>query len=228
MPPIGPDPLHSAPVERISRPKRRRVRKPSVARVTSELVVVLAALFAVVIFVPLSSRLFSWVCGAVCVLAGGYAIHGVVWRSGVAAWWGFTWGGRPDRHEDDLASGLWNTGLLAVVSLVPIAALKCLAVPTPSVLHPVAYLLWCVVQDFLFFSLILPGFERLTDGKLPGHRHFAVFATAVLFGLSHSPMMGFMVVTALIGVCWGYLFLRTRLLWPITACHFVLGLLVMA
>jgi hypothetical protein len=228
LPRPGPDPLHAAPVERARRPKRRRLPKPSFARVTAELVVVLVSLFAVVAFVPLSSWKFPWVCGAACVLAGVYAIHGVMRRPGAAAWWEFTWGGRAERHEDDLAVGLWNTGLLAVVSLVPIAAIKCVRVPTPSVLHPAAYLLWCVIQDFLFYSLVLRGIERLTAGKLPGHKHLAVYATAALFGLSHSPMLGFMGVTALVGVCWGYLFLQARLLWPITACHFVLGLLVMS
>jgi membrane protease YdiL (CAAX protease family) len=40
-------------------------------------------------------------------------------------------------------------------------------------------------------------------------------------------MLGFMAVTALIAVFWGYIFIRTRLLWPVTFLHFLLGLLVM-
>lgn len=223
MPP-GPDPLHTEPLApRTTRKRRRRLPKPSFARVGAELVVVLVGLFAVVTFVPLSSKLFPWTCGAACVLAGGYAVYGAARRPGAARWWGFTWGGK---YEDDLARGLWNTGLLFLAALVPVAAVKCL-VRTPSVLHPVAYLVWCFVQDFLFFSLILRGVERLTAGKLVGHKHLAVLLTAVLFGLSHYPMSGFMGVTALIAVFWGYIFLRTRLLWPVTLLHFLLGLMVM-
>lgn len=225
MPP-GPDPLHSEPLAPLIRPTKRRKRgsKPSFARVTAELVVVLVGLFAVVTFVPLSSRWFPWVCGAACLAVAGYAIHGVYRWAGAAAWWGFTWGGR---HADELAKGIWNTGLLFVVSLVPVGLVKCL-VNTPTVLHPIPYLFWCVGQDFLFFSLVLRGLERLLSGRFVGYRHVAVFITAALFGLSHFPLFGFMAVTALIAVFWGYIFFRTHLIWPITVLHFLLGLLVMA
>lgn len=225
MPPPGPDPLHAEVRKPARPPKRRRgPPKPSAARAAGEIGAVVVALVGVVAFVPLSSRWFPWVCGAACVLAGGYAAWGASRRRGAAAWWGFTWGGR---HEDDLARGVWNTALLLVASLVPVAVVKCL-VTTPTVLHPVAYLVWCVIQDFLFFSLVLRGVERLTAGKLVGHTHLAVAVAAGLFGLSHFPLYGFMAATALIAVFWGYIFLRTRLLWPVTALHFLLGLLVMS
>lgn len=55
-----------------------------------------------------------------------------------------------------------------------------------------------------------------------------MFATAGLFGLSHFPLTGFMAATALIAVCWGYIFFRTHLLWPVTVLHFLLGLLVLS
>lgn len=206
------------------KPPRRRLAKPSRARVVAELVVVLGGLFAVVAFVPLSNRWFPWVCGGACVFVGGYAVVGAR-RPGTAAWWGFTWGGR---NVDDLATGVWYTVLLFFASLVPMAVLKCSGVRTPVVPHPVAYLVWCFVQDFLFFSLIQKGIERLTAGHLLEHRHLAVAVTAVLFGLSHYPLVGFMAATALIAVFWGYIFLRTRLLWPVTILHFLLGLLVMS
>ena len=126
-----------------------------------------------------------------------------------------------------MARGLFNTGLLFVGSLIPIAVVKCL-VRTPTVLHPAAYLFWCFAQDFLFFSLVMRGVERLSSGSVVGHRHLAVWITALLFGLSHFPMYGFMLATAIIAVFWGYIFLRSRLLWPVTASHFVLGLMVMS
>lgn len=224
MPP-GPDPLHAAPLAPLRKPKRRkRGPKPSVARVVAELAVVLLGLTAVIVFVPLSSWHFPWVCGAACVLAGGYAVYGVFRRPGMAAWWGFTWGGR---DADDLAAGVWNTALLFLAALIPIGVVR-YVVRRPDILSGATYLLWCVIQDFLFFSLVLRGLDRLLDGQLPGHRHVAVFITAVLFGLSHYPLTGFMAATALIAVCWGYIFFRTHLLWPVTVLHFLLGLLVLS
>ncbi len=224
MPP-GPDPLHSEPLAPLRKPKRRkRAPKPSRGRVAVELAVVLIGLAAILAFVPLSSWKFPWVCGAACVLAGGYAIYGVARRPGAAAWWGFTWGGR---DADDLAAGMWNTALLFLAAIIPTGVVR-YGVTRPMILDGGSYLLWCVVQDFLFFSLILRGIDRLLDGHLPGSRHVAVFLTAVLFGLSHYPLTGFMAVTAVIAVCWGYIFVRTHLLWPITVLHFLLGLLVLS
>jgi uncharacterized protein len=121
---------------------------------------------------------------------------------------------------------VWNTGLLFLAAIIPTGVVT-YVVHWPDILHPAAYLFWCVIQDFLFFSLILRGVERLFAGKVLGHRHLAVVLTAGLFGLSHYPMWGFMAVTALIAVFWGYIFIRTRLLWPVTFLHFLLGLLVM-
>ena len=198
--------------------------KPSFTRVTVELLVVLAGVSAVVAFVPLSSRWFLAVSGSACVLAVLYAVYGVLRIPGAAAWWGFTWGGR---YADELARGIWNTVLLFLAALLPVALVKCLNVATPHPGHPIGYLVWCVVQDFLFFSLVLRGFDRLLSGKMAGHQHLAVVVTAALFGLSHFPMVGFMAVTALIAVFWGYIFFRTHLLWPITGLHFLLGLLIM-
>lgn len=218
----GPDPLHTD-----SRPpavkKRRRVPRPSVARAAVESVVVLAGLAAIVAFVPLNSRWFVAATAAAGALAAGYALHGVARRPGAATWWGFVWGGR---DAEDLARGLYHSGLLFAVALVPVVAVKCL-VRTPTVVHPGAYLFWCFVQDFLFFSLVLKNGDRLLADSVAWHRHFAVWGTAALFGLSHFPMTGFMLVTAVVAVFWGYIFLQCRLLWPVTVSHFALGLMVM-
>ena len=189
-----------------------------------ELIVVLFGLFVMVVFVPLASPWFVVATATACVLASGYAVYGASQLRGAAMWWGFIWGGK---SEDDLARGLFHTGSLFVVALFPIALVKCLIL-TPTVPHPVAYLFWCFIQDFLFFSIVLRGFERLTAKSVVGYRHLAVWITAALFGLSHFPMSGFMLVTAVIAVFWGYIFQRSRLLWPVTASHFVFGLMVMS
>ncbi len=197
---------------------------PSRARAAAEVAVGLTGVSVVVVLVPLSSPWFVVVTAVACGVVAAYGIYGATRLEGAAKWWGFVWGGR---SHDDLARGLFNTGLLFVGSLIPIAVVKCL-VRTPSVQHPAAYLFWCFAQDFLFFSLVMRGIERLLAGSVVGHRHLAVWITALLFGLSHFPMYGFMLATAIIAVFWGYIFLRSRLLWPVTASHFVLGLMVMS
>ena len=197
---------------------------PSRARAAGELTVGLIGLFAVVVFVPLSSPRFVAAVAIACGAVTAYAAYGATRFDGAAKWWGFVWGGQ--RH-DDLARGLFNTGLLFVGSLVPIAMVKCF-IRTPVVPHPIPYLFWCFAQDFLFFSIVMRGIERLSAGSVAGHRHVAVWTTAFLFGLSHFPMYGFMLATGSIAVFWGYIFQRSRLLWPVTGLHFILGLLVMA
>ena len=220
----GPDQLHTSAIPPRAARKRRRVPQPSIARVVLELIVVSVALFAVVIFVPLASRWFVIVTAVACVFATGYAIYGAIRIRGAAKWWGFVWGGK---YDDDLARGLFHTGLLFILALVPIAVIKC-GIRTPTVTNPLAYLLWCFAQDFLFFSILFRGIERLTPKWVVGSQHLPVGVTALLFGLSHFPFYGFMIATAGIAVFWGYIFQRSRLLWPVTALHFLLGLIVMA
>ena len=154
---------------------------PSRARAAGELTVGLIGLFAVVVFVPLSSPRFVAAVAIACCAVTAYAVYGATRFEGAAKWWGFVWGGQ--RH-DDLARGLFNTGLLFVGSLVPIAMVKCF-IRTPVVPHPIPYLFWCFAQDFLFFSIVMRGIERLSAGSVAGHRHVAVWTTAFLFGLSH-------------------------------------------
>ena len=220
----GPDRLHTSAILPRAARKRRRVPQLSIARVAIELTVVSVALFSVVIFVPLSSSRFVVVTAVACLLATGYAIYGATRIRGAAKWWGFVWGGK---YEDDLARGLFHTGVLFILALFPIAVIKC-GIRTPQVTSPPAYLLWCFAQDFLFFSIIFRGIERLTPKWVVGGQHLAVWVTALLFGLSHFPLYGFMIATAGIAVFWGYIFQRSRLLWPVTALHFLLGLIVMS
>ncbi len=218
----GPDPLHTDP-PRGAVKKRRRGGKPSVGRAAGELVVVLAGMVGIVALVPLTSPWFVAATAAAGAVAAGYALHGVARRPGAAKWWGFVWGGSDD---EGLALGLYRSGVLFAVALVPVVAVKAL-VRTPAVPHPLPYFAWCFVQDFLFFSLVLKNLARLTAGSIAWHRHFAVWGTAVLFGLSHFPLAGFMAVTAVVAVFWGYIFVQCRLLWPVTLSHFALGLMVM-
>jgi len=54
-----------------------------------------------------------------------------------------------------------------------------------------------------------------------------VLGAAVCFGLSHYPFGEFMVVTAGIGILWGYLFATTGWLLFVTTSHWMMGLLLL-
>lgn len=192
-----------------ARPPLRQVLEPAA---------VVAGLVGVVLFAPLDSR---WFPTAVLILgagAVGYAVFGLARFDGAAEDWGLV---PPPRSDLEVVHGCLGTGILALVSLAPIGVLH-LLVARPPMGHPAAYLGWCAVQDFVFFSLFLRNVAGLVTP------HPAVALTAVLFGLSHYPLDGFMVATGLVAAAWGYVFLYCRLLWVVTASHFLLGLLVLA
>jgi membrane protease YdiL (CAAX protease family) len=125
------------------------------------------------------------------------------------------------RREEGIARGMAGMIVLGLAALVPIVFLR-RAVGASYGGDPSTYLLWCFVQDFLFFSL---GLRNLLDFF---NRHAAVLGAAVLFGLSHYPFGPFMLVTATAAVCWGYVFAWSRVLWFVTALHAVHGMFLLA
>jgi membrane protease YdiL (CAAX protease family) len=142
--------------------------------------------------------------------------YGLVRRPGAVARWGL----RLPREVEGCREGCVTAGFLALAGLLPAAVVKW-CVESPAAPHPAAYLAWCAVQDFLFFALVQRDLEDLT------HPVVAVAAAAGLFGLSHYPFTGFMVVSVLAGAVWGWLFHRTRSLAPVLLCHWLTGLLVL-
>ena len=51
--------------------------------------------------------------------------------------------------------------------------------------------------------------------------------TAGLFALSHYPFYTFMGGTALVALCWGYVFATSRVLWFVIVAHWILGLMIL-
>jgi hypothetical protein len=173
-----------------------------------------------VAFTPLGSLHFPAVAAAGGALAVSYAVFGLCRLPGAARRWGLI----PPRWADDhdFVRGCVVVGSLFAAGVVPILAVKMLDVPLPT---PVGgawvYLGWCVVQDFVFFSLILRGLADLI------HPVAAVPIAAGLFALSHSPHPEMMGLTALVAVAWGYLFLASRWLPFVLASHWVMGVLLL-
>ena len=190
---------------------------PTPRRALAEAIVTVGLLAAVVAFVPLGSPGFAAATAAGCLLVAGYVVFHLARRPG--AW--RRWGVFPEDRDEGCLWGCWVLSALAIASLGPILAVR-LLVTTPVVGYPVAYIVWCAVQDFVFFALILRNLEDVT------HPLIALAATAVLFGASHYPFHEFMVLTGLVGAVWGCVYLLNRGLVLITASHWVLGVLVLA
>jgi hypothetical protein len=183
-----------------------------------EPIAVVTGLALVVAFAPLESTRFPDVVPVAATGTFAYAVVGAIWFRGAAEEWGLV---PPPRSDLEVVHGCLGMGVLTLVSFAPIVMVHLLKT-RPAMSHPVTYLVWCAVQDLLFFSLFLrnaAGFVTVNP---------AVFLTAALFGLSHYPHGGFMYVTGLVGIVWGYVFVYTRLLWVVTASHFLLGVLVLA
>ena len=197
-------------------------RPYSTRRKVAELAVVLAALAAVTLLYPLSHAHF-WVPSlAFCVASVAYAVYGLRVLDGAARRWGFV--PQRGRERGIVQGGLWAL-LSFVAALIPVVAIRAAVhmgyIALPRIDGTAGYLAWCVVQDFIFFSLVLRNLLDFTN------RHLAVVLTAGLFALSHYPFGGMMIATGAVALCWGYVFLLGRLLWLVTIPHMVLGLLIM-
>jgi membrane protease YdiL (CAAX protease family) len=182
-----------------------------------EVAAFVAGLVLVVGLAPLGSRWFGLATAACCLLAFAYAGHRAATCPDVWQRWGLV---PADRSPDGCLRGCLCVALSCLLSLVPAVLVRFL-MPVPAVTGAGAYLVWCAVQDFLFFALLLRNLEDLT------HPAVAVMTTAGLFGLSHYPFTGFMAVTALVGGLWGGLFLTTRSLPLVTLSHWLMGLIVL-
>jgi membrane protease YdiL (CAAX protease family) len=198
------------------RKERRQAGRPDLRRSLPELLAVVAGLLLVVLLAPLGSPEFPRVTAAAGLVAAGYAAVRLALCPADAARWGL----RLPRELDGCREGCLTAGYLTLASLAPAAAVR-LGVEAPTAPHPAAYLLWCAVQDFLFFALVQRDLEDLAPPAV------AVAGASALFGLSHYPFGSFMAVSVGAGAAWGWLFHRTRSLVPVVCCHWLMGLLVL-
>ena len=192
-------------------------------RKVTELVAVVAVLAAVDLFYPLNSPRFWIPTAFICLAAGAYAVYGLRHFPGAARRWGFVY--QRNREHGIMQGALWV--LLSVLgATAPVVAIRAAVaagyLTMPAFTRPEPYLVWCVVQDYVFFALALRNLLDFTN------RHVAVWLTALMFGLSHYPFDAFMIATGTVAVCWGYVFATSRFIWLVTGSHFVLGLMVLA
>gem|GEM_PF-3446497 len=178
---------------------------------------VVCALALLVGFAPLGTAEFLVALPWIIVVSVLYAVWRLCRESGAAERLGFV---APYHIDQDDTYGCLFVGGLFFLSLVPIIILR-LTVTMPRVYAPWHYLLWCGVQDFLFFSLVQRNLEAHV------HPAFAIAATALLFGLSHYPLTPFMLTTVVVGAIWGYLYHRTRYLLYVVVSHWMLGIIAL-
>jgi membrane protease YdiL (CAAX protease family) len=182
-----------------------------------EMTATLVGLFAVVVFAPLSTPRFG-----IAMIVGMAATLLYIVVAGVRNprnWeeWGFL---PHDDAEEDGGYGCVFIGWLMLFSIGFIFCAK-FVLPLPHVTQPGGYLLWCTVQDFLFFGVLLRGLLLRMSG-VP-----AVLITAALFAASHYPLAEFMGLTGIVALAWGYVYVKTRWLLPIVVSHWAMGIILL-
>ena len=187
-----------------------------------EISVVLLALGYVVAAAPLGGQAFQTAAIIFSSGLGLYAILKVSFVKGAGARWGlpFFRTARPvwslGSMSEDYA-GFVTVGGTFLVGIVPIILLK-LAFPMELQVSSAAYLSWCVIQDLVFFAIVLTNVESIAGSTI------AIAIAAVLFGASHYPFWPLMAATTMIGAVWGYIFVQTRSFAWVLLSHFVMGL----
>jgi membrane protease YdiL (CAAX protease family) len=209
------------PLNQVMRDARPEDANSPVAVWLEPLLVVLGVA-AVVRFAPMNSPGYFPVVLTLCAIVFVYALVRFCLCPSLAVRWGLVQGGAYWQYENDEATvyGCQFLGWLWGLSLVPIFILQS-QVALPHILNPGGYMVWCAVQDFLFFALL----QRNLQDKIPPP--FAIGITALLFGLSHYPYTAFMLVTMVIGAVWGWLYYRSRSLIFVTFAHWLLGLVAL-
>lgn len=187
-------------------------------RTVWECAAVITGVGLIVFVLPLGSPGYLALCVATSAVTAVYGAYGV-WRvPGTPRRWGLI--GNPRRAEG-IAYGFGFAALMTALGVVPVAVGRAL-VSHPPLAFPPLYSLWCIVQDFVFFSLFL---RNLVD-RMP--RWGAVVLTAVLFGLSHYPLVEMALITGAAALVWGYIFAVSRVLWFAFLPHLFLGYVLLS
>jgi hypothetical protein len=158
------------PLNQVMRDARPEDANSPVAVWLEPLLVVLGVA-AVVRFAPMNSPGYFPVVLTLCAIVFVYALVRFCLCPSLAVRWGLVQGGAYWQYENDEATvyGCQFLGWLWGLSLVPIFILQS-QVALPHILNPGGYMVWCAVQDFLFFALLQ---RNLQDKILPVHRVYA-------------------------------------------------------
>lgn len=191
-----------------------------------EVLGVICGLGFVACYTPLSSENFMSIIAVVCITAVIYGALRLALYRGTAERWGlpFSQKQNPAWSLQSLESdtlGCVVLGGFILAGAAPILVMRMLSPHAVSLSHPATYLIWCMVQDFLFFALVFRNLEDWMPVEV------AIIITAALFGLSHYPYSVLVVLTAFAGGVWAYAFSETRSLILINAAHWLMGIMLL-
>jgi membrane protease YdiL (CAAX protease family) len=194
-------------------------------RCLTELGICVLSLVVLARFFPLGSRGFSILTPLLSVIALVYVISRLRADRDLAARWGFQLARRVDSiygwDAEQEVSGCVTLLLTLFAGFLPPLFVRLFTPHSIYTNDPASYLLWCGVQDFLFFGLILTNVEDLAGSAV------AIILTALLFGFSHFPYSTLMSLTTVAGGVWSYAFLQSRSLPMITVAHWLMGLVLL-
>jgi membrane protease YdiL (CAAX protease family) len=179
---------------------------------------VLLGVSLIVLAVPLGTPGYLVLSVSTSVVIPLYVAHGLWSVPGAARRWGLV--GNPWRAEG-IARGIYWAVAMITLGALPVIVGRELVDKPPMVARSV-YFLWCLVQGFVFFSLLL---RNLLD-HIP--QWAAIPLVAMVFGLSHYPFGALIAVTAAAAFVWGYIFSVSRSLWLVYVPHWLLGYLLMS
>jgi len=159
-----------------------------------------------------------WVIGAVMAATAIYAAAQLFRYNDIHHVWGFCTHG--------ISQGGFECALMVFLCLLPVGVMGAEFTSgdlLPSLkVSPAPYLLWCVVQDFVFFSFLARHLEKI----LPSSWMVCIVAGA-FFGAVHLPFGMFAVLTFVGGTAWAWIFLRTGSIVPIMGAHCMLGMVLL-
>jgi membrane protease YdiL (CAAX protease family) len=200
--------------------RREYVPKPWEGPV--ELGLVSIFLVIVLLVAPLGTQVFIRMVYAACGCSIAYAAYRLIRTPGISRRWGFQLDHDPTSSIQPInTGGCILVGSLFLASVLPMMLLK-MFVEVPNLPPATSYLVWCAVQDFVFFALV----QRNLEDRMPAP--IAIGITAMLFGLSHYPFTNFMMITALVGLLWGCLYWQTRSLTFLIGTHWIMGLITLS
>ena len=187
-----------------------------------EIACVVAAIAYVIFIAPLGSDQFQTATIVFSIAVGVYAIIKTIFVKGAGARWGFPFFRESIPawslgHTSEDSAGFIGVGMIFLLGIAPILVMRMIFHFDVQV-SAWTYILWCIVQDLVFFAIVLTNLENIAGANL------AIGATAVLFAASHYPLYPLAAATAIAGVAWGKLFVDTRSFAWVVASHFIMGI----
>jgi membrane protease YdiL (CAAX protease family) len=146
-----------------------------------------------------------------------YIIYRSKKQSTILKYWGF----RTDNFKSVLKIVL-PFGLLAVISFIGVGFYQSTINITWHIIPIlILYPLWGTIQQFLLIALTAGNLQDLKGQKL--NKGVIILLSALLFGFIHYPYQWLMIATFILGLFYGWIYLREKNLYVLGLFHGWLG-----